>query len=1024
MRQLIALFRGLVHRAGSTVMIFVVASVAAAAAAAGPVYYQSSRVSILRDGLASAVTIGDGYQATLTGPVSQILPSLRSTLESQLRNDIGSAAVGRMFAPAVESLEGNGTDSDQDPFTLAWRTDYCAHLVIRGRCPSSPGEVIISRSDVPITGWHVGSRISGTGWPTLTVTGVYQAPRLTDSYWAPRAQDYFALELPPNFRAAAKLDALLTPAATLAAAPVAVQGTAVVNDELAVRRLQVADVAPLRRGLGALTTSTYLTSQNIVFESTTPATLAAVQSGWRSVAVPVTLTTLTVLLLSWLLLFLTVTDAIEARGPEVALARLRGHGRRGVVIFGLSEPAFLLLVALPSGAVAGWAGAGWLARSLLLPGTPVMLPWTAWAAAAAATAGGLAAVLLAARRTLVRGVVLQLRRSGRTAASRGWVTDAFLLAASGAGLLDLLTTGQIGSASHGVVNLLVPGLLGLAVAVVASRLLPLACRALYGMTSRHGGLAAFLAFRHIARRPGGVRTTIVLATAFSLAAFAFAAWSTGQRNYQSVAGPTVGAPVVLSVLTPTGHDLGAIVAKADPSGRRAATVETYLGTTGPSVGEVTLAVDSARFARVASWPRQVSAQEAAALTARLRPHTPPAIVLTGDAMRLVVDVRSLSQAGEQIYANVTTGATPVTLGTLPRHGTVTLSGGLVGCPCVLQSLALTLSGQQIQQGARLSSVTGSLTVKAIEVHAQGRWRPVAASALAVAGAWRDPTAVHPAISGGPGGLTWSFANVSGRIDPTLASGSLPARIPALVAAPIFSGDRYSFTGTGIDGHALAMHAVAVLPAIPGAPGNGVIVDRQVAELAAGGNLSLVSQQVWLAAGALPLIKPRLIAAGVKITSEQKVATLVARLQRQGPALASVLFLADAVVAAILAAGAAVLGLYVSARRRRYEYAALEASGVKRRSLRSAVLLELAVVLGFGTATGVATGLAAATVVLRSVPEFVGKPPVPDLSFVPPTAPVAAMLGAAIGLLAVAALISSVTLIRGVSADQLREAPTT
>jgi hypothetical protein len=38
MRQLIALGRGLVHRAGSAAMILVVAVVAAAAAAAGPVY--------------------------------------------------------------------------------------------------------------------------------------------------------------------------------------------------------------------------------------------------------------------------------------------------------------------------------------------------------------------------------------------------------------------------------------------------------------------------------------------------------------------------------------------------------------------------------------------------------------------------------------------------------------------------------------------------------------------------------------------------------------------------------------------------------------------------------------------------------------------------------------------------------------------------------------------------------------------------------------------------------------------------
>lgn len=1021
MRQLIALLRGLVHRAGSSVMILIVASVAGAAAAAGPVYYESARTSILRDGLASAESLGHGYQATLTGPVAQILPELNTNVGGELRKQLGAPAVARMFQPPVESLEGGGNDrAIADPFSLVWRTADCAHLVVQGSCPITANQVMISKSDIPITGWHIGSRITGTGWPTLTVTGVYQAPRLTSGYWLAQAALYFPLETPTNIKAPLSLDALFTPAATLTAAPVSVQGTAVIEDSLAVRRLRLADVGPIGRALTALSLSTYLTSQNVIFQSTTPTTLAEVQSGWQAVAVPVTLTTATVLLLSWLLLFLTVTDAVEARGPEVALARLRGHGRREVVIFGLSEPVVLLLVAFPAGVLAGWAGAAGLASLLLLPRTPIELPWTAWAAAAAATAGGFAAVLLAARRTLRRGVVVQLRRPDRTAVSRGWVTDAFLLAASGAGLLDLLSTGQIGSARHGVLNLLVPGLLGLAVAVVASRLLPLACQALYRV--RRGGLGAFLALRHIARRPGGVRTTIVLATAFSLAAFAFTAWSAGQRNYQAVAGPTVGAPVVLSVVTPPGSQLGAIVAKADPSGQEAVGVDTYVGLSGASAGQVTLAVDPARFARVASWPRGVSAAQARVLTARLDPPMPAPLVLTGDAVRLVVDVRSLSLPGELVYASVTTGASPVNFGALPRHGTVTLTAGLVGCPCVLQSLALSLSGTQIAQGAGLSTVSGSLTIKAIEVHDHGQWLAVAASALRIPGAWRDTTTLHPDISASPAGLSWAFANVSGKVDPTLTSASFPARVPALVAAPSYTGA--DFGGLGLDGSVLPMHAVAVLPAIPGAPGNGVVVDRQFAELAAGENLALAGQQVWLAAGALPLIRPRLLASGIRITSEQTTAAVIARLQRQGPALASVLFLADAAAAAILAAGAAILSLYVSARRRRYEYAALEASGVRRRTLRAAVLIELAVVLGFGTATGVATGLGAAMVVLRSVPEFLHTPDVPGLSYVPPIGPVGAMLGAAIGLLAIAALVSTITLIRGVSADQLREAPTT
>jgi ABC-type antimicrobial peptide transport system permease subunit len=149
---------------------------------------------------------------------------------------------------------------------------------------------------------------------------------------------------------------------------------------------------------------------------------------------------------------------------------------------------------------------------------------------------------------------------------------------------------------------------------------------------------------------------------------------------------------------------------------------------------------------------------------------------------------------------------------------------------------------------------------------------------------------------------------------------------------------------------------------------------------------------------------------------------VARFARQGPALASVLFLADAAAAALLAAGAAILGLYLSARRRRYEYAALSASGVARRTLRRAVLTELALVLGFGSIIGIAAGLGGAVLALRSIPEFTSQPAVPPLSYVPAAGPLAVLLGGAVALLIVAAVASSITLIRGVRLEQLREAP--
>ena len=144
--------------------------------------------------------------------------------------------------------------------------------------------------------------------------------------------------------------------------------------------------------------------------------------------------------------------------------------------------------------------------------------------------------------------------------------------------------------------------------------------------------------------------------------------------------------------------------------------------------------------------------------------------------------------------------------------------------------------------------------------------------------------------------------------------------------------------------------------------------------------------------------------------------------RQGPALASVLFLTAAAAAALLAAGAAVLGLYQAGRRRSYEYAALIAGRVPRRSLRASVFIEQSVVLGFGVLTGVAAGIGSAVLVLRNLPVFLTPPAAPSLLFVPSATQVLVPLVVTVVLLAVAVAVATVALIRSARPELLREAP--
>jgi hypothetical protein len=161
--------------------------------------------------------------------------------------------------------------------------------------------------------------------------------------------------------------------------------------------------------------------------------------------------------------------------------------------------------------------------------------------------------------------------------------------------------------------------------VVASRLLPLACAVAAAATRRGAGIGLFLAVRHIARRPGGTRTTIVLAAAFALATFAIAAFTVDQRNVARVAAAQTGADAVLTVTAPAGQDLGTIVDRIDPGGTQAAAVDRYAG--GADNGSVLLAVQPRRFARVALWLPGFADRPPASLGASLEPRTAPPVAL-------------------------------------------------------------------------------------------------------------------------------------------------------------------------------------------------------------------------------------------------------------------------------------------------------------------------------------------------------------------------------------------------------------
>ena len=816
---------------------------------------------------------------------------------------------------------------------------------------------------------------------------------------------------------------MFTPAATFANAPDSEQGNATVLDVLASARVRPGDLPTLKAAANELLTDPSLQELNASPTSSIPQMVDQIQVGWQTLDVPVFLITCQLLLLTWLLLFLIVTEAAEARGGEVALAKLRGHGRLSTVTFGLSEPVLLIALALPAGVLAGWAAAAGLARILLRPGTHAGLPAT--------------------RDRRRRG--RHARRPGRDRARRparpgppghramaaygprcgpglGARRGAAHRGAGRAGRTDPRRRRDVGARS-GSLGLLVPGLLGLAAAVIASRLLPVACGLAFAATRRRGGTGLFLAVRHIARRPGGTRTTIVLTAAFALATFAVAAFSVDQRNVNRVATTQTGAAAVLTVTAPAGQDLGTIVDRIDPGGDQAAAVDRYAG--GTDNGSVLLAVQPERFARVALWPSGSLDRPPASIGAALDPRVPPSVTLPAGSA--AVRVRVTGPTGIAPGTDLTLwvveagspdgGQVPVSLGALHQG---LLSAAVTGCPC--QVTMMSIDAPAVTPGVK----QGSVTLSGLAVQTSGGWAglPALASTAGWAAGAEDPAGCSTTggqVQAEPSGLRWSFRSGSA-CNPAFRRADTPATLPALVSSQLTSRLQ-AFPTVGLDGRQLLVKPVALAAAVPGAPAVGVVVDRTFAQRKAFyTNDSLVAEQVWVTPGSLASMRARLAAAGVKIDGVATAADAEAVLMRQGPALASVLFLAAAAAAALLAGGAAVLGLYQAGRRRSYEYAALIAGRVPRRSLRASVFIEQSVVLGFGVVTGVAAGIGSAVLVLRNLPVFLVPPAAPSLLFVPSATQVVVPLVVTVALLAVAVAVATVRLIRSARPELLREAP--
>ena len=1018
-RDLALVLQGLWFRRWVSLAVLAVASLVVGAAVTGPLFLRAAQESVLRDTLTQGVTSGRGVSDFYSGPVSD--DPVRQVQERDVEKLAERPTLARLLGPPVSALQttlgGVEPGADGEPVGLAWREGVCAHVrMVTGTCPDQPGTVMVTAATSALESWPAGRSLDLRA-QRVTVVGTYVPLDPTGDFWG--GHPYFVAYAGAGGPAyggptGSNLDTVFGTQATVEAQGRQVSTQAVVDRQLDLGRIRVTDVAPLE---AELVSWTDVDPSGVEGDTALAVVLLQARTVVDALTLPVLVVEAQLLVLCWLVLFLVVANAAEARGPEVALAKLRGVGVGATVAFGLLDTLLLVVLAVPVGFGLAWAWTVALARSQLAPGVPVILTAAAGWAAAGAGAGAVVGAVLATSRTLRRPVVEQWRRASRRVRARSWLVDAAVAVVAVVGLVTLLGPTTSGAAA-GPLALVAPSLVILLAALVGSRVLPGLCRAAYGPTRRRGWVASLLAVRQLGRRPSTLRLALLLTVAFGLVVFGVDAWSVARHNAHDRAWTEVGAAQVLTVSVPPGADLGALVDRIDPTGGEVTAVSTATDyTRTPSLQ--LLGVQPDRFARVAFWRSDLGPAPLADLTARLTSTDAPPVLLTGDRLRVDVDVPTMTADGapllvaDVVQPSALGGSTELVLGPV-GVGHRTLEAAL---PCADKTCRL--AGVELRRpGSTLSPFRGTVGLTGLQVHTAGGWQDQPA-AVRTPGGWRPVlTGAGPATSGSGGTVLQVEAGLAD--SPVWQVADHPAALPALVAAGVSPGARTASAGLG--SRPLPLAPVAVTAALPGAGDRGVAVDRDLAMRAAEGAVARDVETVWVAPAAVARVPQQLDAAGVTVLGTSSADALAEVYGRQGPQLALLLFLAGASLAALLAGGGAALTLHLNGRRRTYELAAMVALGLRRRTLLASLYLEQGLLVALGVVVGTAAGLVAATLALPAIPEFSDGPTAPPLRFDVQVGPVALAVGVAVLVLALTVATSSASLVRSADVDQLREAP--
>ncbi len=989
------LFEAVRWRAGVSIATLLVAIVALASAAGGPLYLRAAEDSAIRSTLAGTAVSDSGLTLTAKlnvfgqGPVSPI-----QRLEAALSR-FHADGLDRWFGPGIETTQISGSlpgDANQPrgyDAQLVARELACAHLSFtNGTCPQAAGQVALSsRSALQL---HIGLgsplvfQLAGKPAVNLTVVGVYQPADSTTPYWW---NEPFFNYTPSIVTLSGEtpffLDSLFVTADTAQAVSVPAAAPTVTEEiPLVVSRVGQAEIQDLSAAVARY--SAAIANEDNVTASTLLLTIVdKASTEQQSMSAIAGIAGAQLVLLALLVLYEIVSRSSEGREAEVALAKLRGYGFSGVLGIGLLEPLTLITLALPLGLLAAWLGVHALVGRLFTGGTRVDFDTLTIVAAAVAYLVAITAAAVAARLLILRPLSDQLHGARKPHGGRWAATlDLAVVVLAMAGLVELIAGGVLRSGQADPLALIAPGLLAIASAIVAMRLMPWLCRLGLAPTVGSRFVALFLTLRHAYRRPTALRSMLVLSIASSLTTFCVIGWTVADQNRAAVAVFKTGADRVLTVSTPAGSDLQSLVRTADPSGHQA--MAALFHATG---GGNLLAVDSSRLSAVAAWPNGLAGLDVNTLSRWLTQAGPPALLLHGGAVQLRI------AGGEEGAGNVDLGLSvsdpsgqvsivdlgPMVIG--PHDYVAPLPQFCsTGCRLVAITPAWTLPRIPGTPGPAFYQQTSTIVLQlsGIQTAAQlnGSWATIDPS-------WRDSShwvgsigATVSVSNTSPAQVIMSFDERANLIPPPAvdyqdAAQSVPAVVTPDMVALNGAGVASRISVDGLDGRSLILNGAYEVPELPRVGSSGALVDISRVLHGSTGPVQDVVQQVWLSASAGASVLRALKAEGITAERVDNAASVKRGLDANGLSLSYDLLVLAGAAALAMAIAATAFNVLVTARRRSQEMAVMQAMGVTRRSLARGIFGEQMLVLGVGAIVGLASGLASVAITLPAVPEISG-----------------------------------------------------